>query len=86
MEQNKQKNPRRRLNSLILLVAFTAIMLIVSTYAWFSSQKTVTIGGLKGTVNVAEGLQISLDAQNWSQSINFTEFADQDDLKKLYQS
>ena len=54
--ENKQKNSRRRLNSLILLVAFTAIMLIISTYAWFSAQKNVTIGGLKGVVNVAEEL------------------------------
>ena len=73
MEKN-QRNPRKRLNSLILLVAFTAVMLIVSTYAWFSTQKTVTIGNLEGKVNVAEGLEISLDALNWSQEIDFSDF------------
>ena len=82
--ENNQRNSRKRLNSLILLVAFTAVMLIVSTYAWFSAQKNVTIGGLKGTVNVAEGLQISLDAKHWSQEIDFEKFTDQDDLKKQY--
>jgi hypothetical protein len=65
----EQRNSRKRLNSLILLVAFTAVMLIVSTYAWFSTQKNVTLGGLQGTVNVAEGLQISLDALNWKNEI-----------------
>lgn len=74
MEENRQKNSKRRLNSLILLVAFTAIMLIVSTYAWFSSQKNVTLTGLKGIVNVAEGLQISLDAEHWVNTINFNDF------------
>lgn len=74
MEENRQKNSKRRLNSLILLVAFTAIMLIVSTYAWFSSQKNVTLTGLHGTVNVAEGLQISLDAEHWVNTINFSDF------------
>ena len=74
MEENRQKNSKRRLNSLILLVAFTAIMLIVSTYAWFSSQKNVTLTGLKGKVNVAEGLQISLDAEHWVNTINFDDF------------
>ena len=69
MEQNNQRNSRKRLNSLILLVAFTAVMLIVSTYALFSTQKNVTLGGLTGTVNVAEGLQISLDALNWANEI-----------------
>ena len=70
----EQKNSRKRLNSLILLVAFTAIMLIVSTYAWFSTQKNVTLGGLTGKVNVAEGLQISLDAKTWKNEIDFSTF------------
>ena len=82
--ENKQKNPRKRLNSLILLVAFTAIMLIISTYAWFSAQKNVTIGGLKGVVNVAEGLEISLDAEHWSQEVNFANYTDEE-LMTMYE-
>ena len=77
MNENKQKNSRRRLNSLILLVAFTAIMLIVSTYAWFSTQKSVSLSGLEGTVKVAEGLQISLDAKTWKNGIDFKDFTEQ---------
>ena len=72
MEENKQKNSRRRLNSLILLVAFTAIMLIVSTYAWFSTQRNVLIKGLTGEVKVAEGMQISLDAEHWTSTIDLS--------------
>ena len=72
-EVNNERNSRKRLNALILLVAFTAILLIVSTYAWFSTQKNVTLGGLKGKVNVAEGLQISLDALNWANEISLKE-------------
>lgn len=70
MKQKEQKNSKRRLNSLILLVAFTAIMLIVSTYAWFSAQKNVTISNLEGVVKVVEGLEISLDAKHWSQAVD----------------
>ena len=77
MNENKQKNSKRRLNSLILLVAFTAIMLIVSTYAWFSTQKNVSLSGLEGTVKVAEGLQISLDAKTWKNGIDFKDFTEQ---------
>ena len=62
------------LGKLVFLVAFTAIMLISSTYAWFSTQKNVTISGLKGEVNVAEGLQMSLDAEHWVNTINFDHF------------
>ena len=72
MKENNQRNSRKRLNALILLVAFTAILLIVSTYAWFSTQKNVTLSGLEGQVNVAEGLQISLDALNWANSIDLS--------------
>lgn len=72
--ENNQRNSRKRLNSLILLVAFTAVMLIVSTYAWFSTQKSVTLTGIQGTVKVAEGLQISLDASIWKNEIDFSEF------------
>lgn len=79
----EQKNSRKRLNSLILLVAFTAIMLIVSTYAWFSTQKNVTLGGLKGKVNVAEGLQISLDAKTWKNEIDFGAFTEDEDTGKM---
>lgn len=94
--ENNQRNSRKRLNSLILLVAFTAVMLIVSTYAWFSAQKNVTISNLEGKVNVAEGLMVSLDAKSWSQEVDFEDY-DQNsagtagaanykaDLKELYE-
>lgn len=72
--ENNQRNSRKRLNSLILLVAFTAVMLIVSTYAWFSTQRNVTFNSIKGAVNVAEGLQVSLDGQTWVNTINFADF------------
>ena len=76
MKEKNQRDSRKRLNALILLVAFTAILLIVSTYAWFSTHKTVKLGGLEGKVNVAEGLQISLDALNWANEIDLTNNAE----------
>ena len=68
----EKKDTRRRLNSIILLLAFAAIMLIVSTYAWFSTQKSVKISNLAGTVQVAEGLEISLDGKTWKQEIDLS--------------
>ena len=72
----KIQEAKKRLNALILLVAFTAILLIVSTYAWFSTQKNITLSGLHGKVNVAEGLQISLDALNWANEIDLSNNAE----------
>lgn len=75
MKQKNQRNSKRRLNSLVLLVAFTAIMLIVSTYAWFSANNKVNLTSLTGAVTVAEGLQISLDAKSWTNEIDLSNLA-----------
>ena len=73
MDQKQDPIRTKAIRKLIFLVAFTAIMLIMSTYAWFSTQKNVTLSGLYGNVNVAEGLQISLDALNWKNEIDLSE-------------
>ena len=36
--------PKKSLRRLVMLVSLTAIMLVTSTYAWFSMQTEVTIG------------------------------------------
>lgn len=71
--QKRTKESQKRINSLILLIAFTAILLIVSTYAWFTTQKDVTISNIKGTIEVAEGLQLSFDGDTWGQEFNLEE-------------
>lgn len=73
--KKRTKNNQKRINSLVLLIVFTAILLIVSTYAWFSTQRNVSLTDLKGKVTVAEGLQISLNAapDSWSQEVSITD-------------
>ena len=71
--KTRTKESKRRLHSLILLTAFTAVLLIVSTYAWFTTQKHVNISNLRGKVEVAEGLEISLDAKTWVQKLDFND-------------
>lgn len=68
--QTRTKESRKRLQSLILLTAFTCVLLIVSTYAWFTSQKDVNVSNIRAKVEVAEGLKISLDAANWTQVLD----------------
>ena len=43
----------RAIRKLIFLVGFTGIMLIMATYAWFSTQRNVSLSNLEGTVKVA---------------------------------
>ena len=70
MKRKSQRNKRKsEMNAMFFIILLAAVMFIISTYAWFSTQKNVSITNLQGTVEVAEGLEISLDAENWSNGI-----------------
>ncbi|MEE0268193.1 MAG: hypothetical protein U0I39_00140 [Clostridia bacterium] len=63
-----KKNERRKNNlrySLLLLLLLLLVFLMVSTYAWFTANQTVTISTLDVNVQTSNGLQISADAINW---------------------
>lgn len=62
----RSRKSKRRLNSLFMAVLMSAVLLIVSTYAWFSANREVEIRGITAKVEAAEGLQISLDGASWS--------------------
>ena len=61
-KRNKRKN---NLRYSLLLLLLLLVFLIVSTYAWFTANQTVTISTLDVNVQTSNGLQISADAINW---------------------
>ena len=65
----RSRRSKRKLNSMLLALLLSAVMLIMSTYAWFSANRTVSIEGITAKVSAAEGLQISLDGATWSSSV-----------------
>lgn len=70
MGKKKTKNKRNtELKVIFFIILVAAALFIISTYAWFSTQKNVSITNLQGMVEVAEGLEISLDAKNWANEI-----------------
>lgn len=70
MGKKKVKNKRKsELRIIFFIILVAAALFIISTYAWFSTQRNVSITNLSGLVEVAEGLEISLDAKNWSNEI-----------------
>lgn len=70
MGKKKTKNKRNReLKIIFFIILVAAALFIISTYAWFTTQKNVSITNLTGTVEVAEGLEISLDAKTWANEI-----------------
>lgn len=71
--KSKKKQRKSELNATFFIILIAAVMFIISTYAWFSTQKNVSITNLRGTVEVAEGLEISLDAEKWYNGITLGE-------------
>ena len=65
----RSRSNRRRLKSLFIMLILTAMLMVTSTYAWFSANKEVALEGINAKVVAAEGLQISLDGEAWSSKI-----------------
>ena len=62
-----RKNMKRKtsVKSSIMVLLLIAILLIASTYAWFTSNRTVTISTIDVNVGASTGIQISVDGINW---------------------
>lgn len=74
MSKKKEKNKRKsELRIIFFIILTAAAIFIVSTYAWFTTQKNIAITNLSGIVEVSEGLEVSLDALNWSTRIDLGE-------------
>lgn len=67
---NKRYQKRRSLRVTLLLVLLTAILLVSSSYAWFTANQTVTVNELEVNVAAQNGLQISVDGINWKSVIS----------------
>lgn len=65
----KKVNTKKSILILLLLATFA----IISTYAWFTSNRLVKITSMNVHVNASQGFQISLDAVNWKTVIQATD-------------
>ena len=70
---NKIKLRKGRLRNAFIKMSLMAMLLIVSTYAWFTSQRDVSFSNLRGKIEVVENMEISLDAKTWSQKIDLSD-------------
>ena len=65
MKKEKNKKRSKRMLLLLLLLFMTGTMLVTSTYAWFTSNETVTVNTITVNVSTAGGIQLSADGTNW---------------------
>lgn len=68
--KEKNENKKRRLLLLILLLCFTVMLTGISSYAWFTSNRIVSVNDLQVNVTAINGLEISADAIEWGTKIN----------------
>lgn len=89
-EPKPLKSPRRKklINININLFAFitflTAVLLVIASYAWFSTSLNVKIKFFDLTVSTDTGLFISLDGVNFSESVEVSVDSIIRDLRQLY--
>ena len=74
----RTQKSQKRTKFLFLLIVLTAILSITATYAWFSTQRDVEISNMHVRIESAENMQLSLDGENWTQTIDIK------DMKQLY--
>lgn len=71
----RKENKKEKYASMLLLLFLTVVMLVTATYAWFTSNKTVTISTLDVNVEATSGLQISADGFNWKSVLTNADLA-----------
>ena len=72
-ETKKEKNRKRKILLALLLVVFTGLILTANTYAWFTSNHTITVDAIDVQVTTANGIQVSTDDTNWKTVITNTD-------------
>ena len=67
-KSNKRKEKRSK--NLVLICTLTAIILIVSTYAWFIGLRSVSVASFDVEIASTDSLLLSLDGKKWSTQVS----------------
>ena len=63
--KKRTKSSKKRLSNLLILLVLAAVLLVMSTYAWFTANRTVRIDTIDVNVATQGGLQISANGTDW---------------------
>ncbi len=70
-EDNEEKKDKKRIFFLLILLVFTSLMLTTTTYAWFTTNRIVTIGNIDVKVQTEGSLEISADGLDWKAIVDY---------------
>ena len=67
-----KKNSKRtkKIRNLVFVCILSAILLTVSTYAWFIGMQTVRVNSFDVKIATTEGLMLSLDGETWTTELD----------------
>lgn len=63
--EQRKRNSNKRLFWMLILLFLTSIMLGTTSYAWFTSNRIVSVDSLNVHVQAQGGIEISVDGSNW---------------------
>ncbi len=70
--QSQNKSHAKRIRDLVIVCSLIAIILTVSTYAWFIGMRTVNVSSFDVEIAVADSLMLSLDGETWDTTVAIT--------------
>ena len=68
MKKNSKKN--KRIRNLVLICILSALLLTVSTYAWFIGMQTVKVNSFEVKIAAVDSLMLSMDGTTWTTEID----------------
>ena len=68
--KKRNKKHEKRMKKLIVGCALCAVVLTVSTYAWFIGMKTVNVSSFDVEIAAIDGLWLSLNGKDWAQTVS----------------
>ena len=70
--QKRNEKHEKRVKKLIVGSGLCAILLNVSTYAWFIGMKTVNVSSFDVEIAAIDQLSLSLDGKKWAETVSIS--------------
>ena len=70
MKKRRNEKHGKKIRNLVAICALCAIVLSVSTYAWFIGFKRVNVNGFDIDIATTEGLFLSMNGEDWSYQLD----------------
>lgn len=74
--KKRTRKSQKRLNNLLLILLLSAVLLIMSTYAWFTANRAVNVDSIDLHVTTSSGLQISANGKDWKTVLDYQDIKD----------